>query len=319
MPPIMLSRVAESLYWMARQVERAENMARFLEVTQTFDLDQPGTEINPWWPLVQVTADTKKFEKVYGVANANNVRQFIAFDREYHSSMLSMLAMARQNVRSVRETVSSEAYEAINDLYQCVKTASRNPDSIADDFLNRVRELAIQWTGVIETTLPRDLPWHFVNIGRLIERADKTSRILDVKYFQLLPQSQGVASAIDDLQWATLLRACSGIEAYRRKHQFIRVNQVVEFFLFDTAHPRSVLACVRGLRDSLNAVVQLSNRQTESEACHAADALIEHLENHSAERVIAGGMHEFVDDLQTRLNAVGNALGNDYLYHGTAA
>jgi len=202
----MLSRVAESIYWMGRQVERAENLARFLEVTHNLSLDDPFNVTNSWEPLIQVTADVEQFETTYDVANAETVTRFIAFDEAYPNSMLSSLRSARANARGVRESLSSEVYEQLNDFYHFVLDASRTPiiDS-PNEFFDDVRRIAIQWAGVLDNTMPRDLGWHFANVGRLIERADKTSRILDVKYFNLLPRIQDVGTSVDDLQWSALL------------------------------------------------------------------------------------------------------------------
>ncbi|MEM6689858.1 MAG: alpha-E domain-containing protein [Planctomycetota bacterium] len=310
----MLARVAESIYWMARQVERAENLARFLEITHTFQLDQPETTQNPWEALVQVTGDTAWFKEHYPTADEDNVTAFIAFDRDYGSSMISSLAWARQNARSVREVLSSEIYESINDLYQFVHQAEHKPHDVDDDFLVEVRRLAIQFSGVLDHTMPRDLAWHFANVGRLIERADKTSRILDVKYFQLLPSEHGPGTAVDDLQWAALLQACSGIEAYRREHQYVDITKVVEFFLFSQAFPRSVVFCVSGVKRSLHRIIELANRSSQSKASQAACELMKRLDSMDAGSVVAGGMHQFIDRLQLDLNDVSDALGRDYMY-----
>ena len=183
----MLSRVAESIYWMSRQVERAENLARFLEVTHNLILDQPENVIDPWEPLVQVTADHEFFDEHYKVANADTVTQFLAFDSEYGSSMLSSLRQARENARGVRESLSSEAFEQLNEFYHFVKAAAEAPTLESHSiFFDSVRRIAIQWSGVLDSTMPRDIAWHFANAGRLIERADKTSRVLDVKYFIII-------------------------------------------------------------------------------------------------------------------------------------
>ena len=315
----MLARVAESIYWMSRQVERAENLARFLDVTCTLQLDQVDGAEGVWWPLVQITADTERFQETHAIADQETVTHFLLFDRDYHSSILTCLMWARDNARHTREVVSSEVYEAVNDLYQYVLAASKNPQNLPDDFLVETRRLAIQWTGVIESTMPRDLAWHFVNVGRLIERADKTSRMLDVKYFHLLPDAHPVGTAVDDLQWATLLKSCSGIEAYRQKHQFIDVEKVIDFFLFYEGFPRSVQHCLLTLESSLTKIADASGRESASESLNAASEMIVNMNPMTAADVIARGMHEFVNQLQIDLNAIGEGLHQDYFGHGQAA
>ncbi|MGC6443488.1 MAG: alpha-E domain-containing protein [Rubripirellula sp.] len=310
----MLSRVAESIYWMGRQVERAENLARFLEVTHNLSLDDPFNVTNSWTPLIQVTADVEQFETNYDVANAETVTRFIAFDETYPNSMLSSLRSARANARGVRESLSSEVYEQLNDFYHFVLNASRNPiiDS-PNEFFDDVRRIAIQWAGVLDNTMPRDLGWHFANVGRLIERADKTSRILDVKYFNLLPRIQDVGTSVDDLQWSALLLAISGFEAYRREHHLIDIEKVVEFFLLNKIFPRSILFCVSGANDSLKQIQAFSTSGKPRQSQENTASLVRRLEQTEVSEVLGAGMHLFIDQLQIRLNEIGESINLDYL------
>jgi uncharacterized alpha-E superfamily protein len=311
----MLSRVAESIYWMSRQVERAENLARFLEVTHNLILDQPENVIDPWNPLVLVTADNEYFNEHYGTATAATVTQFLAFDEEYDNSMLSSLRQARENARGVRESLSSETFEQVNDFYHFVKAASEQASlESPNSFLDSVRRIAIQWSGVLDSTMPRDIAWHFANTGRLIERADKTSRILDVKYFSLLPRVEDIGTAIDDMQWSALLLAISGSEAYRRQHHLIEINKVVEFFLFNGPFPRSILFCIDGADQSLACIDALSGIESQGSAKKLTAALKHRLSNTSVEEVLAGGMHQFIDLLQIELNHIGEAMNHDYFH-----
>ncbi len=311
----MLSRVAESIYWMSRQVERAENLARFIEVTLHMTLDQPEHMIDPWEPLVQVTGENEWFEAKYGKATVQNVVQFLAFDREYHNSMISCLHTARENARSVREALSSEAFEQLNDFYHFVRDTSA--DQLTDptaDFFDQVRSQAMMWAGVLDNTMPHNTTWHFMNVGRLLERADKTSRILDVKYFNLLPRVEDVGTAIDDLQWSTLLLAISGFEAYRREHHLMDVEKIVQFFIFHRTFPRSIYSCVAGADWSIREIEQESGGETSGIATEQLAVLRHRLKNTNVKEVIAGGMHQFVDRLQIELNQIGDALGRDYFY-----
>ncbi len=312
----MLSRVAESIYWMSRQVERAENLARFLEITHDLALDQPKELIDPWAPLIQVTADQDLFDERYDKVNAENVTQFLAFDKTYGNSMLSSLRHARENARSVRESLSSEAFEQLNDFYHFVNDAAKQTSiESLNDFFDSVRRIAIQWTGVLDSTMPRDIGWHFANVGRLAERADKTSRILDVKYFNLLPRVDDVGTAIDDMQWSALLYAISGFEAYRRKCHLIGIHEVVEFFLFNETFPRSVLFCVAGADWSVGEIDKLSKSQNAKRTAKTKTSKLRHrLEHTQVEEVLAGGMHQFIDLLQISLNEIGDAMNADYFH-----
>jgi uncharacterized alpha-E superfamily protein len=316
----MLSRVAESIYWMSRQAERAENLARFIEVTLHMTLDQPEYLVDPWEPLVLVTGDDEWFEAKYGKATCQNVVQFLAFDREYHSSMLTCLHASRENARSVREAMSTESFEQLNDFYHFVRDSSapQLTDPTAQ-FFDQVRSHALMWTGVLDNTMSHDIAWHFLNVGRLLERADKTSRILDVKYFNLLPRVEDVGTAIDDLQWSTLLLAISGFEAYRREFHLMDVEKIVAFFLFHRTFPRSVYSCIAGAAWSLREIEQESGSSRGGEAMQRITALQHRLKNTSVKEVIAGGMHQFIDRLQVEINAIGESLAQDYFYASQTA
>ncbi|TWU46293.1 hypothetical protein Poly51_56890 [Rubripirellula tenax] len=309
----MLSRVAESIYWMSRQMERAENLARFLEVTLNLTLDQADSLVDPWEPLVQVTGDTEWFVEKYGVPTQQSVVNFLAFDLEYHSSMLTCLRAARENAKSVREMLSSEAFEQINEFYHFVSDSSAT--QITDPtaaFFDSVRDYSLLWSGILDSTMAHDMRWHFANVGRLLERADKTSRILDVKYFNLLPNVTDVGTAIDDLQWSTLLLAISGFEAYRREHHLVNIEKVVAFFLFHQAFPRSVRSCVAGAHWSLTEIEAKSNSDEPGEAIQHIATLQHRLTESNVKEVIAGGMHQFIDLVQLELNQIGESLTYDY-------
>lgn len=311
----MLSRVAESIYWMSRQVERAENLARFLEVTHNLTLDQPENLIDPWEPLIQVTGDKDAFDDRYDQVNAESVTQFLAFDDTYSNSMLSSLRQARMNARGVRDALSSETFEQLNDFYHFVLNASH--ESMLESpnfFFDSVRRIAIQWTGVLDSTMSHDIGWHFANVGRLIERADKTSRVLDVKYFNLLPRVDDVGTAVDDLQWSALLAAISGFEAYRREHHLIDIDKVVNFFLFHRTFPRSVFHCVSGAANSLEQIGHGAKSESIGKATEITTDLQKRLATTHVDQVLSGGMHQFVDLLQTELNQIGEAMNNDYFY-----
>lgn len=309
----MLSRVAESIYWMSRQVERAENIARFLEVTLSLILDQPENLVDPWSPLVKVTADEEYFAEKYGTPNSANVVQFLAFDDEYGNSMVSCLRAARENARGVREKLSSEAFEQINEFYHFVGDSSHaaalDPTS---QFFEDIRKQTLLWSGVFGATMAQDTGWHFANLGRMLERADKTSRILDVKYFNLLPKIEDVGTAIDDLQWSALLYAISGFEAYRRDHHQIEIEKVVEFFLFNRTFPRSIHHCIASASWSLGEIEQASSSDFPRTAGPIVDGLRHRLANTRVKEALAGGMHQFVDTIQLDINRIGVALGQDY-------
>mgnify|MGYP002780795087 CR=1 FL=1 len=310
----MLSRVAESIYWMARYIERAENTARFVEVTLNLVLDQPMGVDEPWRPLINATGDDEVFNKSYSIADADSVMRFMAFDREYANSIIRALRNARENARSVRESLSSEAFEQINTLYHHVNTAARSEQSLDSptEFFDSIRRHCHLLTGILDATMSHDTGWHFANMGRLIERADKTSRILDVKYFTLLPTVDSVGTAIDDLQWSTLLFSISGFEAYRRQHHMILTDKVVDFFLLHKEFPRSVRFCVQNTESSLLAITGGRTDGRHEKPMQNIALLRDRLSATSATEILQYGLHQFVDSVQGELNEIGNAITESY-------
>jgi uncharacterized alpha-E superfamily protein len=184
----MLSRVANSIYWLNRYIERAENIARFVDVNLNLLLDSAVIDAQQWEPLVLTTGDLEIFRSRYGVATAENVVRFLTYDEEYPNSILSCLQTARENARSIREIISSEMWEQVNSFYFMVQdAATSNPPLELPGFFAAVKMASHQFAGVMDATMSHNEAWQFGRIGRSIERADKTARILDVKYFIILP------------------------------------------------------------------------------------------------------------------------------------
>lgn len=307
----MLSRVASCIYWMARYVERTENLARFIEVTFNFSLDQPDSGVEQWEPLVQATGDETWFAERYPEFSADSVLSFLTFDRDYHSSILTAVTMARENARTVREAISSEAWEQLNTLYHFVCEASRQSARPEPSFYDEVVQHCYMFTGILHSTMTRDTAWHFANVGQSLERADKTSRILDVKYFTLLRDVYEVNTSIDDLLWSAVLRSTCGFEMYRKQYHAITVPRVVNFLILHDSFPRALLHCIRRTWNSLTQipgpVSQLKNK-----ALLKSDRLIAELSATNADIIIDGGMHEFIDAFQQSVNEIASAVDTTY-------
>jgi len=305
----MLSRVADSIYWMARYAERADHLARFIDVTREFALDVP-TARDQWVPLLSVTGDDALFFERYDQADAASVIQFITIDRDYPNSIICSLDRARENARSVRETIASEMWEQINDFYHWfyreirVGMLLRAPS----DFYHTVMQQCMLFQGITDATMSRGPGWHFVNLGRQLERADKISRLLDVKYFTLLPSVWDVNTPLDDLQWSSLLRSVSGFEMYRKRYQELDVRHVVDFLVLDRLFPRSIQYCLFEAERSLHAMTGCPIGAFSCKAEQLLGRLCADLTYTEIDTIIAGGLHEFIDDLQARLNQVGEAV-----------
>jgi uncharacterized alpha-E superfamily protein len=306
----MLSRVAESVYWMSRYVERAENVARFVDVNFQLMLDAPAGQDQPWDPLVSITGDHVDFSRRHGAATEEKVTKFLTFENENPNSILSCLRAARENARSVREIISSEMWLQLNRFYLMVKSAAESPSGLdrRQDFFDAVKQASHLFTGITNATMTHGEAWHFSRLGRMLERADKTSRILDVKYFLLLRSAEDVGTPFDDMQWAAVLRSASAFEMYRKRHGRISPTGVADFLMLDREFPRAIQYCLMVARDSLHAIsgTPLGTFRYPSEKL--LGQLCSDLSFTTVDEIVKRGLHEYVDDLQTRMNQVSDGI-----------
>lgn len=295
---------------MARYIERAENLARFIDVTLTLILDQPNSQVPQWEPLVNTTGDEEYFKKHYGVPTSENVIRFLTSDMQYSNSILSSLRAARENGRTVRESISSEAWEQLNEFYHYVSGEAQSdaPLNSPSDYFRTVKQHAHLFNGILDATMSHGPGWHFANLGRLMERADKTSRILDVKYFTLLPSPSDVGTTIDDLGWSAVLRSVSGFEMYRKRFRSLSVKKVVNFLILDREFPRAVQYCLSGAEWSLREITGSQPLTYRNSAERRLGSLKAELAYTDVESIITRGLHQFIDDLQLKLNAIGEGI-----------
>lgn len=307
----MLSRVADSIFWMCRYIERAENIARFINVNWRLMLDSRGDEQEPQWePLVLVTGDFEEFRDRYGEATRENVIHYLCFDPDYPNSILSCLSAARENARSIREIIPAEMWEHVNTFYHFVREASRSDQRLdfPHAFFERIVQESYTFIGMSIAIMTHDEGWHFCRAGRMLERADKTSRILDVKYFYLLPSVNEIGSVVDNVQWTALLQSTSALQGYRQKHGVLHMPHVVHYLLLDREFPRSVRYCVERVLDSLHCISGVPVGSYGNQAERLCGMLHSELAYAQVDDVIGQGMHEFVDGIQVKLNHVGQAI-----------
>jgi len=310
---IMLSRVAESIYWMSRYVERAENVARFIDVNMNLMLDVPVGSTQQWHPLVDTTGDAQAFGQRYDVATQQNVIEFLTLDSEYPNSILSCLRAARENGRSVREIISTKMWEELNAFYLMVTAAAAQPHRTdLQELFAAVKRSSHLFTGVTDATMTHNEAWHFCCLGRKLERADKTSRILDVKYFLLLPTVADVGTTSDDIQWAAVLRSASAFEMYRKRHGRISPDRIVEFLLLDCTFPRAIQFCLKAARDSVYAISGTPHEVFRNPAEHLLVELCSELAYAQVDDIIEAGLHEYLDRLQTNMNRVGSGISETF-------
>ena len=211
---VMLSRVAHSLYWMSRYIERAESTARLLDVNLHFLADLQDLSVasqNTWESLILSSGAYEEFRKLNATADSHSVTEFLAFDLRHAGSILNCVYAARENARMIRDQISLEMWEVINELHLILKSTNtadvwaRGPQ----EFFTRIIRASHQFQGLTDATFPRSEGWEFIEFGKYLERADKTTRILDVKYHILLPSASDVGGAVDTAQWQAVLRSAS--------------------------------------------------------------------------------------------------------------
>jgi len=309
----LLSRVADSVYWMARYIERAENVARFIDVNHNLTLDLPFGYHDQWQPIVDTTGDRAVFLERYGQATQQTVMQFLAFDAENPNSIYSCVLGARENARSVRETISSEMWEQINTLYLLITGESRKatPSSLPD-FCHSVRMACHLFQGITDVTMSHNEAWNFIRLGRKLERADKTTRLLDVKYFILLPQLADVGTPYDDIQWTAVLKSVSGFEMYRKRYGRISPDRIVEFLLLDGEFPRALRYCIGFADQSLHAITGTPPGAFSCGTEQRMGLLRSELDFARVDSILAQGLHEFFDALQLKMNTIDEYIRSDF-------
>ena len=309
----MLSRVADSLYWINRYVERAENISRFLEVSEAMALDCPPGSAEPWLPLVDACGDRQRFDEAYPVGSPRDVVNFLLLDRDNPNSIVSCIASARENARQIRDVITTEMWEQLNDLYWSVQDGEALWQEPDQEQLRNIRRGCQLFYGTTDVTLSRDQAWLFSQLGRLIERADKTSRILDVKYFLLLPAPTEVGGVLDELQWISLLRSAGAYQMYRQSmQQAIAPASVARFLLLDPIFPRSVRFCLQQINDTLQQI-QLKPQSGPPDDLECLRGQV--LAKWSYVRIdalIERGLHEAIDQLQTDLNQLHQLIHHRY-------
>lgn len=309
----MLSRVADSLYWINRYLERAENISRFVEVSEAMALDCPPGSAEPWLPLVDATGDRRSFDQSYPAGTPKDVIRFLLLDRDNPNSIISCIAAARENARQIRDVITSEMWEQMNDLHWSLQEGEAIWLEPVQEQLRSIRRGCQIIYGITDSTLSRDLSWLFSQLGRLIERADKTSRILDVKYYLLLPTPEEVGGVLDELQWITLLRTAGAYQMYRQSvQQAITPASVARFLLLDPIFPRSVRFCLQGINDTLQQIQQQPVQGPPDDLDCLRGQLLARWSYVRIDNLIDSGLHEAIDHLQQDLNSLHNLIQDRY-------
>ena len=311
----MLSRIGETLYWMARNLERADDTARILDINLVYMLeaDEGSTEETLWKPLLQIVDVDAPYAERYkdGVVTVQRVIHFLTQEKANPGSLHNSLRLARENARVVRDRISREMWESINQFWLKVDKHLKTkllPWRAEELFSYVHREVAL-FFGLAQSTMVRGQAYGFTALGSLQERADMTARILDVRYHLLLPDVSLVGSPLDYYQWGALLKSLSGFDAYRRRYQAgIRPIDVVELVVLNPDFPRSLSYCIEGMQRALDRIGSVSNALVEA----GMAALRAHLSDTTPEAILDRGLHEYLDRFLVLLANLTDALQADY-------
>jgi len=312
----MLGRSANGIYWMARYLERAENSARLLDVGFRMALTRGAQAAQEEWRSVLVTTgQDADYRARFSEYTGPQVFNFILRGPENPASVLAMIEGARTNARAVRTAITREVWEATNECWMALRDLLARPvrESNLGEVLAMVRRQTTQVRGAMEGTMLRNEIFNFARIGTFIERADNTARILDVKYYVLLPSLAWVGSSLDNAQWETVLRSVSGDRAYRWLNAGnIDPRGIAEFLILDGRFPRSLVFCYDKLRSNIGGLARQHGQET------AAHGLIRDtsakLQEATIERIFERGLHQFITEFITDTILIGEAIAADYRF-----
>ena len=310
----MLSRTADHLYWMARYTERAENLARILEVNYRMSLLPQGPEIveQGWIATLTIIGLLDAFKSRYETVTPANAIAFMVFDRENPLSIYSCIRAARENSRAVRGTLTSEIFETLNAtwLEMREKEMSSASDAEMGNFFEWVKHRSHLARGVIQGTMLRDEAWHFTWLGTYLERSDSTARILDVKYHLLLPRGEKAGGATDYYQWSALLHSVSAFEIYRRVYRdLITPRRVAELLVLRDDMPRSLHRCISQVYTHLTSLRNAQSDETE----RRAGELQASLRFGRIDEIFEMGLHEYLVKFLGRTRDLGERVARDFL------
>ena len=308
----MLSRTADHLFWMSRYIERAESLARLLDVTWQMSLVPQSLEAanQNWNAIIALNSLEEEFAARYSAVNAENVLRFMVGDTGNHASIVSCLRLTRENAHAVRGTITSEMWETMNSTW--LEARERSFEQIANagvgEFFDWVKMRSSLSRGTTLGTLLQDEAYHFIRLGTLLERADNTARILDVKYHVLRPH--GDEGATDFYQWGALLRSVSAFEVYRKAYRdVITPERVAELLILRSDMPRSLHFCLNGVVKNLELI---ANRQS-GETQRQAGLLHAQLHYARIEDILERGLHEYLTDFMDGIYMLGDGISKNFL------
>jgi uncharacterized alpha-E superfamily protein len=327
----MISRVAEHCFWMSRYLERAENTARVLEVNQTLLLDLDVPVEYQWKPLLIISGIHDK----PGDTDAESVQEYMTWETANRSSIVSSLAAARENARIIREVISADMWERMNYYYLWMQSPAARSlyASNRNEFYCQIKRINQLIHGITDATMSHGEAWEFFRLGKYLERACQTARILDVKYHILLPTPAHVGTPADTVHWMAILTSCSGYEPYHKQRagQGDPSVSVADFLIFDPLFPRSVYRCLLECQAAARAITGPAGNhsgdrggvsppmRSRNEAEHTLDELVGWLEGMHVEDLLRSGLHEALTSVVNRTHGIGDAIHRTFFDVGPGA
>ncbi|MGZ5007399.1 MAG: alpha-E domain-containing protein [Methylobacter sp.] len=311
----MLSRSAERLYWLARYLERTENIARLVSVHMNLLMDLPNGVEMGWRQLVRINGSEPQFYEKYKTANEPNITRFLLIDGTYPGSLLSSLSAARENIRTSRDLLPDEAWEQVNEMYLFVKN---NIDSVYNRsnrvvFLNEILKGSQRFTGLLSGYMSHNNPYRFIRLGKNIERADMTSRILDLASLLLADSRSDEMREYETILWVNILKALNAQLMYRQQvRSSVNGDDVLNFLLLDTNLPRSVSCCIAEIASCINV---LPNSDSLPEEVMKLEAYVKAI---NIRQTTQAQLREILDDLQNKLGGLHYRISNNWFKQGVA-
>jgi uncharacterized alpha-E superfamily protein len=307
----VLSRIARNIYELGQQIERAENIARVLDVNQRMSLEQDFfSELDVWSPVLAITRSREAFDEKFSEVTEQNVLEFLIADSKDPYSIRACIGHAREMARTIRERISEEMWLYLNKMYQDIERPGKTDNH--SEFLGDVRQFCSAFHGLVDNTMSHGESWHFLRLGVGLERARMTTRILEIKYHLLLPQAEDVGKPLDYHQWQALLRSVSGYEAYRRQYR-ARINpaMVLRLLNLDPRFPRSVHFSIKQVAKSLKGIRTVN--RTQYMLLRETEYFLDDLRGGAAlEQLQTSSLKDFLDSIQQRCDIIADMINQSF-------
>ncbi len=312
----MLGKTAGGLFWMSRYLERAENTARLLETGQRMALTRTHNSVEEWGSVLKTTGVLDGYLQKYEEISKENAVDWVLRDGDNPSSIKSAIKQARNSARLVRTALTHDVWSAVNSTWMEVDAATKRRVNERDlpGILDLIRQKTAHVRGAILGTMLRNDIFDFTRIGNFIERADSTGRILDVKYYVLLPTAFSAGSSLDNIQWESILRSVGAGGGYRMTHgRKTTPSEIAEFLILDERMPRSLNFCCRKMKENLSYLKK--DYGFAGPSCDASSQLYEKYLNNTIEDIFDFGLHEYIENFLNDLGNLSHQIEIDYRFY----